>query len=71
PHLGSDSASALYGLPRCSPDRYRDTSTFIVGSSGSTPPHFAAANGHTNAIRALLSHGAHADRADKRVGGGT
>jgi hypothetical protein len=27
--------------------------TPIVGSSGSTPLHFAAANGHTNAVRAL------------------
>ncbi|KIM73098.1 hypothetical protein PILCRDRAFT_732857 [Piloderma croceum F 1598] len=35
--LGPHSAAALYGLPRCSLDRYRDTSTPIVGSSGSTP----------------------------------
>jgi len=45
----------------------RDTviSAPIVGSSGSTPLHFAAANSHTNVVRTLLLHGAHADRADK------
>ncbi|EIM79926.1 ankyrin, partial [Stereum hirsutum FP-91666 SS1] len=37
----------------------------IVGSSGSTPLHFAAANGHTNVVLLLLLHGARADRADK------
>jgi len=55
PHSDSHSAAALYALPRCSPDQYRGTSTPIVGSSGSTPLHFAAANRHTNAVRALLS----------------
>jgi len=52
-------------LPRCYSDKHRDTSAPIVGSSGSTPLHFAAANGHTNVVRTLLSYGAHADRADK------
>src|SRR5882724_1073969 len=46
PHLDSRSAAALYGLPRCSPHRYCDTSTPIVGSSGSIPLQFPAANGH-------------------------
>ena len=52
-------------LPRRYSDRHRDASAPIVGSSGSTPLHFAAANGHTSVIRTLLLHGAHADRADK------
>ena len=50
-------------LPRRYSDCHRDISTPVVGSSGSTPPsHFAAANGHTNVIRTLLLHGAHADK---------
>jgi len=52
-------------LPRRYSDRHRDASAPIVGSSGSTPLHFAAANGHTSVVRTLLLHGAHADRADK------
>jgi len=39
--------------------------TPIVGSSGSTPLHFAAANGHISVVRTLLLHGAHADRVEK------
>ncbi|KIM76535.1 hypothetical protein PILCRDRAFT_28986, partial [Piloderma croceum F 1598] len=35
-------------LPRRYSDRHRDSSAPIVGSSGSTLLHFAAANGHTN-----------------------
>ncbi|KAJ7209651.1 hypothetical protein GGX14DRAFT_631286, partial [Mycena pura] len=53
-------------LPRrYSNDKGRDTSGLIVGASESTPLHFAAANGHTNIVRTLLLHGAHANRADK------
>ncbi|KAJ7232791.1 hypothetical protein B0H12DRAFT_1192272 [Mycena haematopus] len=53
-------------LPRrYSNDKNRDTSAPIVGTSGSTPLHFAAANGHTNIVQALLLRGAHANRADK------
>ncbi|KAI0373508.1 hypothetical protein BV20DRAFT_962673 [Pilatotrama ljubarskyi] len=53
-------------LPRkYSSDRHRDTSAPIVGSSGATPLHFAAANGHENVVLTLLLHGAHPDRADK------
>lgn len=52
-------------LPRRYSDRNRDNSAPIVGSSGSTPLHFAAANGHTDVVRTLLLHGAHADRPDK------
>ncbi|KAF8629150.1 hypothetical protein AX17_005735 [Amanita inopinata Kibby_2008] len=53
-------------LPRrYSNDKNRDSSAPIVGSSGSTPLHFAAANGNTNVITLLLLHGAHADRPDK------
>ena len=36
-----------------------------MGTSGSTPLHFAAANGNSDVITLLLLHGAHADRADK------
>ncbi|KAG6820825.1 hypothetical protein H0H93_011119 [Arthromyces matolae] len=53
-------------LPRrYSNDRNRDSSAPIVGTSGSTPLHFAAANGNTAVVNLLLLHGAHADRADK------
>lgn len=46
-------------------DKNRDTSAPIVGNSGSTPLHFACANGHTHIVLILLQHGAHPDRADK------
>lgn len=36
-----------------------------LGIAGSTPLHFAAANGHLAVVRLLLSHGAVPDRADK------
>ena len=36
-----------------------------MGTSGSTPLHFAAANGNTEAVTLLLLHGAHPSRADK------
>ncbi|KAH9894898.1 hypothetical protein C8Q73DRAFT_665247 [Cubamyces lactineus] len=53
-------------LPRkYSSDRHRDASAPIVGTSGSTPLHFAAANGHEQVVHTLLLHGAHPDRADK------
>ncbi|KAJ6603145.1 hypothetical protein B0H10DRAFT_648810 [Mycena sp. CBHHK59/15] len=53
-------------LPRrYSNDKNRDTSAPIVGTSGSTPLHFAAANGNTNIVTTLLLRGAHANRADK------
>ncbi|THH14465.1 hypothetical protein EW146_g5868 [Bondarzewia mesenterica] len=53
-------------LPRkYSSEKSRITSAPIVGSSGSTPLHFAAANGHTAVVLTLLQHGARADRADK------
>ncbi|KAF9462403.1 hypothetical protein BDZ94DRAFT_1194532 [Collybia nuda] len=53
-------------LPRrYSSDKNRDTSAPIVGTSGSTPLHFAAANGNTSAVHVLLLHGAHANRSDK------
>ncbi|KAI0360920.1 hypothetical protein OH77DRAFT_737494 [Trametes cingulata] len=53
-------------LPRkYSSDRHRDASAPIVGNSGATPLHFAAANGHENVVLTLLLHGAHPDRADK------
>ncbi|PCH43586.1 hypothetical protein WOLCODRAFT_138452 [Wolfiporia cocos MD-104 SS10] len=52
-------------LPRrYSSDKNRD-SPIIVGASGSTPLHFACANGHTQVVQTLLLHGAHPDRADK------
>ncbi|KAF8638071.1 hypothetical protein AX16_010703 [Volvariella volvacea WC 439] len=53
-------------LPRrYSNDRNRDSSTPIIGTSGSTPLHFAAANGNLSVITTLLQNGAHADRPDK------
>ncbi|OJT02387.1 Ankyrin-2, partial [Trametes pubescens] len=53
-------------LPRkYSSDRHRDASAPIVGTSGATPLHFAAANGHENVVHTLLLHGAHPCRADK------
>ncbi|KAI1785884.1 ankyrin repeat-containing domain protein, partial [Ganoderma leucocontextum] len=53
-------------LPRkYSSDKHRDTSAPIVGTSGSTPLHFAAANGHEQVVLTLLLHGAHPDRPDK------
>ncbi|KAG5350432.1 hypothetical protein C0989_011066 [Termitomyces sp. Mn162] len=53
-------------LPRrYSNDKNRDSSAPIVGTSGSTPLHFAAANGNTDVVNLLLLHGAHADRSDK------
>lgn len=50
---------------RYTSDKNRDTSAPIVGTSGSTPLHFACANGHANIVLILLQHGAHPDRADK------
>lgn len=56
----------LRRLPRkYSLDKGRDTSAPIVGTSGSTPLHFAAANGNTDVVLLLLLHGAHPNRADK------
>ncbi|KAF8267949.1 hypothetical protein EI94DRAFT_1801072 [Lactarius quietus] len=53
------------------PRRYSDKTTRspsapIIGTTGSTPLHFAAANGHTPVVLTLLRHGARPDRADKR-----
>jgi len=50
---------------RYTSDKNRDASAPIVGTSGSTPLHFACANGHVNIVVILLQHGAHPDRADK------
>lgn len=58
-------AHPLHRLPRRYSDRNRDAAAPIVGTSGSTPLHFAAANGHLSVIRTLLSRGAAPDRADK------
>jgi hypothetical protein len=53
-------------IPRRDFDHQHSTSTHpIVGSSGSIPLHFAAANGHADVVCTLLFHGAHADCADK------
>lgn len=50
---------------RYTSDKNRDASAPIVGTSGSTPLHFACANGHVNIVVILLQYGAHPDRADK------
>ena len=56
----------LIRLPRrYSNDKNRDSSAPIVGTSGSTPLHFAAANGNSNVVSLLLLHGAHANHPDK------
>ncbi|KAG2128038.1 uncharacterized protein EDB93DRAFT_1185485 [Suillus bovinus] len=53
-------------LPRRYSDRSRDSAAApIVGTSGATPLHFAAANGHASVVRTLLMHGAHPNRPDK------
>ncbi|EPQ57654.1 ankyrin, partial [Gloeophyllum trabeum ATCC 11539] len=53
-------------LPRrYSNEKNRANSQLIIGTSGSTPLHFASANGHTNIVITLLQHGAHPDRPDK------
>ncbi|CAK5281636.1 unnamed protein product [Mycena citricolor] len=53
-------------LPRrYSNDKNRDAAGPIVGTSGSTPLHFAAANGNSDIVTTLLLRGARADRADK------
>ncbi|KAI0256451.1 ankyrin repeat-containing domain protein, partial [Lactifluus subvellereus] len=53
-------------LPRRYSDKARSPSAPIIGATGSTPLHFAAANGHTQVALTLLRHGARPDRADKR-----
>lgn len=59
-------SASISRLPlRYTSDKNRDTSAPIVGTSGSTPLHFACANGHINIVIILLQHGAHPDRADK------
>ncbi|KAI0288105.1 hypothetical protein BC826DRAFT_709111 [Russula brevipes] len=53
-------------LSRRFSDKTRSPSAPIIGTTGSTPLHFAAANGHTQVVLTLLRHGARPDRADKR-----
>ena len=53
-------------MPRRFSDKTRCPSAPIIGTSGSTPLHFAAANGNTQVALTLLRHGARPDRADKR-----
>jgi len=66
-NLASQFVSTIISrLPlRYTSDKNRDTSAPIVGTSGSTPLHFACANGHVNIVIILLQHGAHPVRADK------
>ncbi|KAH9160638.1 hypothetical protein EDB89DRAFT_382888 [Lactarius sanguifluus] len=53
-------------LSRRYSDKTRSPSAPIIGTTGSTPLHFASANGHTQVVLTLLRHGARPDRADKR-----
>lgn len=65
-NLHTISATDFHRLPRkYSSDKNRDASAPIIGTTGSTPLHFAAANGNTEVVSLLLLHGAHADRSDK------
>ena len=58
--------NAPFRLPRkYSNDKHRDASNPIVGNSGATPLHFAAANGHHHVVQTLLRNGAYPDRPDK------
>ncbi|KAJ8076915.1 putative ankyrin-repeat protein [Marasmius tenuissimus] len=53
-------------LPRrYSNEKNKDSSAPIVGTTGSTPLHFAAANGNKNVMMTLLLRGAHPDIHDK------
>jgi len=53
PRLGPHSAAALYELPRAPSTDTATPPLPLLVLPGSTPLHFAAANGHTNAVRAL------------------
>ncbi|KAK9899598.1 ankyrin, partial [Cystobasidium minutum MCA 4210] len=53
-----------YRLPRkYNADRSKAISS--IGAAGSTPLHFAAANGHAHIVSLLLSHGANPDATEK------
>ncbi|KAH9963790.1 hypothetical protein BC827DRAFT_1266137 [Russula dissimulans] len=52
-------------LPLRFSDKSRPSSAPIIGTTGSTPLHFAAANGHTQVALTLLRRGARPDRSDK------
>ncbi|GAA5944709.1 hypothetical protein JCM10213_009197 [Rhodosporidiobolus nylandii] len=52
-------------LPRRYSNERSKTSGLSVGTAGSTPLHFAAANGHTDVINLLLSYGADPRLAEK------
>lgn len=54
----------LHRLPRkYNADRSKAISS--IGAAGSTPLHFAAANGHAHIVSLLLSHGANPDATEK------
>ncbi|GAA5823988.1 hypothetical protein JCM11251_003370 [Rhodosporidiobolus azoricus] len=52
-------------LPRRYTNERSKSSSLSVGTTGSTPLHFAAANGHTSIIHLLLSYGADPRIAEK------
>jgi hypothetical protein len=64
-HISDHKIHPFHRLPRRYSDRSRDYAAPIVGTSGATPLHFAAANGHASVVRTLLLHGAHPNRPDK------
>jgi hypothetical protein len=66
PILVPDTLIMSLRLPRKhSSDKSKHPSDILVGATGSTPLHFAAANGHAAIVRILLASGANPEKVDK------